>query len=257
MLLLDKYQGLGTLWWVQVFDEIEEETRNEIADFLKKMIVNFDDKHSRFKPKTSLLFKKEINDSDLLEMLAIGERAKKNSLGLFDLKTSNLLVNSGYGSEKTNSNIDLGGVGKGFLIDKIRHILLKKFMLTDFIINGGGDIFVQTEKENGREIILENPFEPGISMGSISLKNQALCASSNQKRIWKINEISHSHILNLKQPQPSKISSPRASFVIANSATEADILATILCLDYSAGTIWIESMLNPSLVSIMVPPDNL
>jgi ApbE family len=256
-MILDNFPGLGTLWWVQVFDIIDEGKKQEIAGFLEKEIAEFDDKYSRFKPKTSLLFKQEMDNTDLVEMLEFGDRARKISFGVFDLRISNLLTNAGYGKEKTMSNLDLGGIGKGFLIDKLRAGLQEKFQLTDFIINGGGDIFVQTNQENGREIILENPFEPGISMGSIWLKNQAICCSSNQKRIWKQKNQTHSHILNLFSPYPSKILSPRASIVIANSATEADVLATILCLDYSAKTIWIESMLSPSLVSVMVPPDNL
>lgn len=113
------------------------------------------------------------------------------------------------------------------MIDKLGSILQSEFGLKNFLINGGGDILARGDLP--QEIILEDPFKLGYELTKISLQNSALAASSSQKRAWKdpnSNQI-FSHILNPKKMQSVK---NVASFVIAKSVLEADVLATIVCL---------------------------
>jgi thiamine biosynthesis lipoprotein len=124
-------------------------------------------------------------------------------------------------------NWDLGGYGKGFLIDKIGAILESEFGLKNFLINGGGDILVRGNLP--QEIILEDPFNPGYELTKITLQSSALAASSTQKRNWKDKNSNQtfSHILDPKKMQTV---ANTASFVIAKNALEADVLATLVCM---------------------------
>jgi|688.fasta_scaffold252812_2 thiamine biosynthesis lipoprotein len=138
-----------------------------------------------------------------------------------------VVFESGKISFAGRGNWDLGGYGKGFLIDKIGAILESEFGLKNFLINGGGDILVRGNLP--QEIILEDPFNPGYELTKITLQNSALGASSTQKRTWKDTNSSQifSHILNPKKMQTV---ANVASFVIAKNALEADVLATLACM---------------------------
>jgi thiamine biosynthesis lipoprotein len=138
-----------------------------------------------------------------------------------------VVFESGKISFAGRGNWDLGGYGKGFLIDKIGAILESEFGLKNFLINGGGDILVRGNLP--QEIILEDPFNPSYELTKITLQNSALGASSTQKRTWKDTNSSQifSHILNPKKMQTV---ANVASFVIAKNALEADVLATLACM---------------------------
>lgn len=149
-----------------------------------------------------------------------------------------VVFESGKISFEGRGNWDLGGCGKGFLIDKLGAILEYKFGIKNFLINGGGDILVRGNLP--QEIILEDPFNPGYELTKITLQNSALGASSTQKRNWKdVNSGQiFSHILDPKKMQSV---ANVASFVIAKNALEADVLATLVCVSKD----------NPDLISTL------
>ena len=85
--------------------------------------------------------------------------------------------------------IDLGGLGKGWLVDKLVEFF-RLHSLKNFTINGGGDIF-----STGGQFYLENPFDTTESIGTIELNNSAIaCSSSNKRRFENDNH----HLINPK-----------------------------------------------------------
>lgn len=59
-------------------------------------------------------------------------------------------------------SIDLGGLGKGWLIDKLSD-LLRNEGYKEFLINGGGDMYVSsTEKQ---ECYIEHPRDTELVIG--------------------------------------------------------------------------------------------
>ena len=260
--ILDNYPALGTYFWIETFEDLSLEKISEISEMVKKEITDFEKNYSRFK-KDSILTKLNTEGKiynapyDLIEMVKISINIAEITDNVFNISLLNQIENSGYDSELTfkeklqevpkilptsevvtisDSNLilkkdyrlDLGGIGKGYLIDKISKMLSEKFKLKYFLINGGGDIFITSDNENPVEIHLQDPFNTSEFIGSVFLKNQSLCASSPFKRFWigdKTNK-NYSHIID-----PKNNNKMNSSFVVGNTAVMCDTLATSLCID--------------------------
>ena len=226
--------------------------------FLQKEVVNFianfEQKYSRFRADSllnNLNYDKKISfDIDLWQMLDIGEKFYKETNGAFDLFIKKDLENKGYGKQidreekeivvdptkprvwndgkniflNSTSQIDLGGIGKGYLVDLLSQKLLQDFGAQYFVVNGGGDIYTTSDFGKPVAVRLEHPFKEGEFVGEVSLQNQSLCASSTLKRKWIFNNQKQHHFIN------SDFEKDKASFVIADTAVVADVLATIACI---------------------------
>lgn len=114
--------------------------------------------------------------------------------------------------------LDFGAAGKGYLVDILGE-LLRKRDVNQFVINAGGDILVsQLEQTLG----LEDPDDDSRILGTVKIKNGALCSSAGNRRKWG----RFHHIIN-----PQTLASPRsvkATWVRAKTTMEADGLATAL-----------------------------
>jgi thiamine biosynthesis lipoprotein len=123
------------------------------------------------------------------------------------------------------AQLDFGGFGKGYLIDKLAD-LLTEHGVSEWIINGGGDIRLQSTTPI--ELALEHPLQEGMSVGTISLISGSLACSAPSKRSWKNDGQSHHHIISPKTG--SSFTSAAGSFVTAPTALDADCAATCFLL---------------------------
>ncbi|WP_447951697.1 FAD:protein FMN transferase [Chryseobacterium koreense] len=121
---------------------------------------------------------------------------------------------------KRPMTIDVGAAGKGYLVDILSEILMDE-NIREFVIDGGGDI---RHKGNTEYIIgLEHPANREMVIGTVPLKNAAICASATNRRKW--GKDLH-HILNGRTGKP--VQDIVATWVIAENALTADGLATAL-----------------------------
>jgi FAD:protein FMN transferase len=256
-MLIDGIEGIGTHWWFRIYDGIE--SSQYYRSVIIQEIEKFENAYSRFLPSSQISRlnrdRELINPSfELSELLAIGKNFYTITSGLFNPAIGHILENRGYDSEYTfqnkgqdrqatsfcdlvniskgkivltgKGNIDLGGYGKGYLIDKLVKIFRDQLGLQHFLINGGGDIFASGIEPH--EVILEHPFALGYELGRINLQNQALGCSSNRKRTWKDQKTGEEfgHIID-----PYNLGSKLdfGSFVIASDTLTADVVATVIC----------------------------
>ena len=109
--------------------------------------------------------------------------------------------------------LDLGGIAKGYIVDRIVKFLQKEGV-KEGIVNAGGDLKVFGRKSY--RIAIRNPFKKDVSK-VIAVKNKAVCTSGLYERAG--------HIRNPKTGKP--IANPLASVtIIAPTAMAADALAT-------------------------------
>lgn len=101
----------------------------------------------------------------------------------FDEDTKKIVLNK-------DKKIDLGGLGKGYLVDKITRFLKKEKVL-NFSINAGGDIFT-THK---RKYYLQSPFQKDKFIGEIEISNSAIAASNSLYRNWQKNNKIENHFV--------------------------------------------------------------
>lgn len=116
--------------------------------------------------------------------------------------------------------VDVGAAGKGHLVDLIADAL-RDAGIGRFVVDGSGDL-----RHAGPEAVvvgLEHPTRPGRVIGTVSLKDAALCASATSRRAW--GKGLH-HVLDARTGRP--VSHVVATWAIAADAATADGLATAL-----------------------------
>ena len=123
--------------------------------------------------------------------------------------------------------IDLGGVAKGYAIDRAGEIM-KKYGVENFIVNYGGDMLFCGNK-GGRpwSIGIKNPDKPSEILKKLELGTsgcKGVATSGDYERFFVIEGETFSHILNPKTGKPVK--DARSVTVIGENATLTDAAAT-------------------------------
>lgn len=130
------------------------------------------------------------------------------------------------------SSLDLGGIAKGYIIDKLAYYL-ERHKITNYLIDIGGDIIVSGSKfDKAWKINLKNPNlneknRPYLAKCEFKNKKIAIATSGSYYRYTELNGIKYSHIINSKTLRPSK-SDITSTTIIGQNATLVDAYATAL-----------------------------
>ncbi len=121
---------------------------------------------------------------------------------------------------RTPALVDVGAVGKGFLVDQVSDLLVAAGV-GSHTVDGSGDLRARGDRTV--RVGLEDPQSPGQVVGAVELRDRALCASATGRRTW--GDGLH-HILDALSGRPTE--GIIASWVMARTCAEADGLATAL-----------------------------
>ncbi len=124
--------------------------------------------------------------------------------------------------------IDLGGIAKGYAIDRAVD-LLRQYDVQNFILKAGGDMYVSGKKSPTEmwKIGIEHPRNAGKLFAMMTLKDCAISTSGDYERYFMQDGVRYHHILNPKTGYPS--SECKSVSVISNiSAEKTDALSTII-----------------------------
>ena len=245
--------GLGTSWSI-IIDTPHPANNLHLSSLLQRQLADFETKYSRFLP-TSLL--SQLNNStsrsyplnrDLFTMIDLALKLKSLSHGHFDLNIITQLENIGYDQHysftpKTNYRqhapgtyhlknkhlirrgqvkIDLGSLGKGYLIDQLAKTL-HQHQIHHFLIDGGGDLYGTTKRDRSPwKIAIEHPLALDIGIATLDLNHQAIATSTSQKRRFG----SFHHLLDAKKHIP--VNTILSLTTLSSSALTADATATAL-----------------------------
>ena len=123
--------------------------------------------------------------------------------------------------------IDLGGVAKGYAIDRAGEVL-KKHGIGNFIVNYGGDmLFCGNKGGKPWSIGIRNPDKPSEILKKLELGVsgcKGVATSGDYERFFVIEGQTFSHIMDPKTGKPVK--NARSVTVIGEDATVADAAAT-------------------------------
>jgi len=180
-------------------------------------------------------------DDELLELIAFGIRTGERTNGAFDLTVKSILEGWGYDSNyslqeaepgqigtveidgikvRASAEIDLGGLGKGYAIDRMVN------QLADFqnvMVNAGGDLFARGQDENGPwKVALEHPTDLKKGIGVVEVNGFSVGASSPLRRQWR----NRHHLVNPQESKPAD--QMLAVYTQAPAALIADTYSTAL-----------------------------
>ncbi|MBI2470753.1 MAG: FAD:protein FMN transferase [Planctomycetes bacterium] len=147
----------------------------------------------------------------------------------------NLVINKSNDPKKpatvffknTQTQIELGAIGKGYAVDKALEII-RKFGINNACINLGGNIYVLgvPPGKNAWKIGVQHPRNRDEILGYLELKDEATATSGDYERFFEFNGKRYSHIINPRTGRP--ISGTIATTIVAPTGTEVDALSTIV-----------------------------
>lgn len=246
-----QFEAIGTLWAIETNTPLIEAERR----YIHKIVDDFDQAYSRFRDDSLVsrarsdapgLFIFPDSITPLYDMYArleeitdgavsplVGETLER--LG-YDAQYSLKPVNDvsvrptpftetikRSGSELSYSQsalLDIGAIGKGYLVDVIAHFISQNH--SQYVVDGGGDMAIATSKPY--VVGLEHPLDVSKVIGTVSLQNQSICGSSTNRRNW--GKGLH-HIIDARTGRPTQ-NDIIATWAIAGSTMLADALATAL-----------------------------
>ena len=243
-----RFEALGTSWEIVSDRPLDDELKHSI----QKEIETFDASYSRFRKDSIIqMMAQKAGEYKLPEcanqIFTFYDELFELTNGKVTPLIGDTLVSAGYdatyslqekntispvlnykdilsrnGSQLTIKKpvtIDIGAVGKGYLVDRISETLVATGY-SNFIVDGSGDMRVVGSQEEN--VGLENPFATEEVVGVMKLKNKALCASANNRRAWG----NWHHIIDPDTSRPTN--DIIATWVVADTAMLADGLATAL-----------------------------
>lgn len=238
-----------------------------VASFLAKQAfaecARIESAYSRFLENNELsrlnaeLGKWTAVNEEFFRLLEFGNRLKVKTGGAFDLSVKALLEGWGYDKNyslkekgagrvghydlddsdgfrvRLSAPIELGGLGKGYAIDRIVTTLYGECgegrAIRGFCINAGGDLFIQGSTENGEpwRVLFEHPQDVTKAIGELSLYGPlALASSSPSRRHWKNGEKTRHHLVDPRTGGPAD--QMLSVYVQAPAALLADAYSTAL-----------------------------
>ncbi len=131
---------------------------------------------------------------------------------------------------KPGMEIDLGGIGKEYAVDRVAELLLAE-RAVPIMVNFGGDIrAVAPEGETPSWLVgIEDPAAEQTALGEIELSRGAVATSGDARRYCLYKGRRLGHILDPQTGWPVE-NAPRSVTVIADFCIEAGFLSTMAML---------------------------
>lgn len=140
--------------------------------------------------------------------------------------------------------IDLGGVGKEYAVDRVLALLQAKAAVP-MLVNFGGDLAVSGPRASGGpwQVGIERPGSDQAAL-LLELGAGALATSGDARRFLLKDGVRYGHILDPRDGWPVR-SAPRSVTVAAGRCTEAGSLATLAMLQGAGAEAWLAAQGAP------------
>lgn len=247
------FEAIGTHWNVDIHTSLDTQGQEKLFTRIRDRIELFEHTYSRFR-FDSLITKmsEEAGEyflpEDAVPLMELYKKLYDITGGTFTPLIGQTLVEAGYDANyslqpktlhqppkwedvmelrgnhlflKQKALLDVGAIGKGYLIDLVSEILEQEG-IDSYCVDAGGDIRHRNAQGQSLRIGLEHPDDFEKVIGVVNLSNKSLCGSSGSRRKWG----KFHHILN-----PVTLDSPHeilAVWVEAESTMLADGISTCL-----------------------------
>lgn len=195
-------------------------------------------------------------DPEVLAVLQLGQRISRQSEGAFNMglgglvklwdleavtprvpapaeikavlpaSTGDVVAISGNQVARRDSSVqlDLGGIAKGYAVDRALDVL-RAAGLASASINAGGDIgLLGGHGERPWKLGIQHPRKTGELLATLELRDSAIVTSGDYERFFMRDGIRYHHIFDPRTGQPARAC--QSVSVVAGSVAEADALAT-------------------------------
>ena len=124
----------------------------------------------------------------------------------------------------SGTTVDLGGIAKGFAIDRAVEVL-EENGIRQAAVNAGGDIRLLGDRQGQPwRIAVQDPRNSNRFLAKLFLKDVAVVTSGDYERFFEKDGVRYHHLFDPRTGYPSQAS--RSVTVLADNAALADALAT-------------------------------
>ena len=107
---------------------------------------------------------------------------------------------------KPGVEMDPGGVGKGYAVDRMVEILKEQGIESALITAGGSSIYAlgTPPGKPGWEVVIRHPKDRNITVAKLALKNESMSTSGNYEKFFRVGRRTYSHIMDPRTGFPSQ-----------------------------------------------------
>ena len=148
--------------------------------------------------------------------------------------------------------LDLGGIAKGFIADKMKEYLVSEG-ITSGLINLGGNVLTIGRKTDGGSytIGIQRPFdETGAAIASVQIEDQTVVTSGIYERYFEIKGGRYHHILDVDTGYPFDNGLISVSIICHNSVDGDGLSTDCFAMGLEKGMELIESLDNTEAIFI-------
>lgn len=148
--------------------------------------------------------------------------------------------------------VDLGGIAKGFAVERAA-LALKKRGIRSAIIDAGGNVYVVGKKPDGSEwrVGIRHPRKSDRMIALVEVSDKAVVTSGDYQRYFEKDGVRYHHIFDPATGEPAR--KLISATIICPSSTRADALSTaVFVLGPKKGMDLVERL--PDVEAILVTP---
>jgi thiamine biosynthesis lipoprotein len=128
---------------------------------------------------------------------------------------------------RSGMELDLGGIAKGYAVDRVVELLKEQRIERAFVSAGGSTLYGLGAPPDspGWEVKVQDPLaphDPKKSATIVLLKNQCLSVSGNYAKFFKVRGATYSHIMDPRTGRP--VENMLSVAVITQTGTDGDAL---------------------------------
>lgn len=220
----------------------EKKVSKELFDLLKLASIYYKKTDGIFDISIKNLLEKEGYNQSFMELSQL-DPAKNKSRNTLTAKEasssvynfSNVLLDEHSLTVKKplDLHLDLGGIGKGFVVDKVATYLNTKY--SDFCVNAGGDLYAKGVDTNNKysywAIDIEDPFTNNSApdMPLLTISNKAVATSGINRRRWLTENGEKNHLIDTRTGT-SVSNNLVCVTVIGDNVVDCDVMAKYLLI---------------------------
>jgi FAD:protein FMN transferase len=126
--------------------------------------------------------------------------------------------------DESGVELDLGGIAKGYAVDRVVELLIRRHVAAALISAGGSTIYGlgAPPGADGWEVKLQDPVDSRKTAFAIRLKDRALSVAGSSEKAFEAGGITYSHIMDPRTGRPAQ--GVLSVAVLASSGTAGDAL---------------------------------
>ncbi|HTH93027.1 MAG TPA: FAD:protein FMN transferase [Candidatus Paceibacterota bacterium] len=250
------FEAIGTRWHIDIYEALTSDQESVLSVAIHERIAIFDLNYSRFRADslvTRMAHAAGTYDmpQDFKKMHDLYKKMYEVTDGYVTPLIGQTLSDAGYDAEyslqqraelhtpspweeimqydhpelviKFPALLDFGAAGKGYLVDIVAEVI-ESYGIYQYCVDAGGDMVHRGGVPI--KVGLEHPDNSDQVIGFVELRNNSVCGSAGNRRVWQTSKGTMHHIID-----PKELSSPTnilAVWVIADTTLLADGLTTCL-----------------------------